>query len=217
MKAVLRDEGLCPYPVAYQLQLDLVRAKKHRVVTEDVLILVEHPEVYTFGRKSRSAPLIEGFPAFGIERGGEVTYHNPGQLVGYPILSLEGEERDLHLHLRRIESLLIDVLAEFGVQGDRREGATGVWIQEKSKKIASIGVAVSGWITYHGFALNLSNDLTGFSRIQPCGFSSDVMTSLSQELGEKSPSMSQVKEAVVRCFQRHFNRQIVLPDPHRVR
>lgn len=212
MNAVLRDEGLQPYPAAYQLQLDLVRAKKHRVLTDDVLLLVEHPEVYTYGRKSRNESFVEAFPSFAIERGGEVTYHNPGQLVGYPILSLGEAERDLHLHLRRIESLLIEVLAQFGLEGERREGATGVWLVGKERKIASIGVAVSSWITFHGFALNVSNDLKGFSRINPCGFSSEVMTSLAKELGEKSPPMAQVKEVLVRCFHKHFNRQVVLPS-----
>lgn len=215
-QVLVYDKGLEPYPVTYQHQLDLVRAKKHRVLTDDILILVEHPDVYTYGRKSRGVSGVAGFPSFAIERGGDVTYHNPGQIVGYPILSLNPEERDLHRHLRRLEDWLIETLGHFGVLAERREGATGVWVSGKQKKIASIGVAVSSWVTYHGFALNVSNELQGFSRIHPCGFPAEVMTSLNCELGQKSPSLAEVKKALIRGFPKHFHRQIVLPDPLQV-
>lgn len=181
----LVDAGVTDYVPMYETQKDLVDRRRSGRANFDHLIFVEHPEVYTYGRKSQApfAELAPHLPQYAVERGGEVTYHNVGQLVCYPILLLQEKERDLHLHLRRLESTLIDVLKDFGLEGERRSGATGVWISGKQKKIASIGVAVSGWVTYHGSALNVANDLKGFSRINPCGFSSEVMTSMEVEMG----------------------------------
>jgi len=208
---VVRDEGLVDYASAYALQLKLVEEKKHSVDTDDTLILLEHPDVYTYGRKSKEpAPL--GDNVFSVERGGEATYHNPGQLVCYPILYLGEQDRDIHLHLRRLESTLIDVLDDFGLSGERRAGATGVWLMGREKKIASIGVAVSGWVTFHGCALNVNNDLYGFSRIHPCGFSSEVMTSMRKELGDSCPTLAQVKASFLGHFSRHFARPRVATD-----
>lgn len=209
---VLIDAGLSDYDAVYATQLALVEKKKRGEVSYDYLVLVEHPDVYTYGRKSRdNQQELEGFGnVFSIERGGEVTFHNPGQLVAYPILGLHGDERDIHRHLRRLESTLIDVLADFELEGERREGLTGVWMRGKQKKIASIGVAASSWVTYHGCALNVSNDLTGFGRIRPCGLSSDVMTSMQAELGEACPSVVDVKDAFLRHFSRHFERYLMV-------
>ena len=192
----------------YTLQKSFVETARASREVPDRLIFVEHPEVYTFGRRSRPPDRLVGKAnTFEVERGGEATYHNPGQLVCYPILRLVDGERDLHLHLRRLEHTLIDVLGDFGIRAIQRPGATGVWIEGKNLKIASIGVAVSGWITYHGSALNVNNDLTGFSNISPCGFSSEVMTSMKKELLGNSPSMNEVKHSFVKHFCQHFKRE----------
>lgn len=202
----IEDLGTCSYETAYQIQLDRVRVKKSDPESEDVLFLVEHPDVYTFGRKSKEPPPAWLPNVFGVERGGEVTFHNPGQLVGYPILRLGEGERDVHRHLRRLEQLLIDVLDEFGLSAERREGLTGVWVGGGARKIASLGVAFSSWVTYHGFALNVRNDLSGFSKIQPCGLPSAVMTSMELEL-ERPVDLLRVKQAVVRRFGPLFERK----------
>lgn len=206
----LIDIGLSDYDAVYSMQLDLVERKKKSKVGHDYLILVEHPDVYTYGRKSKVKAPMDFSNVFFVERGGEVTYHNPGQLVGYPILSLKESERDLHLHLRRLEWTIIDVLLDFGIEGERREGATGVWVAGKDKKIASIGVAVSAWVTYHGCALNVSNELAGFSRINPCGFNPRVMTSMQAELGSKCPSLMDVKNSFLDHFSENFGRSLIV-------
>ncbi|MCB0403186.1 MAG: lipoyl(octanoyl) transferase LipB [Bdellovibrionales bacterium] len=196
---VIRDLGLIAYEAAYDEQKQLVAAKRSDEHLPDYLLLLEHPEVYTHGRKSKPEEIPNN--AVEIERGGQATYHNPGQLVGYPILRMEPGHRDLHRYLRWLEDRLIAVLMQFGIAAGRREGATGVWVEEGARKIASIGVAVSGWVTYHGFALNVCNDLSGFQRIQPCGFDSRVMTSMLQSLGKAHcPPMDAVKAAVRQEF-----------------
>jgi lipoyl(octanoyl) transferase len=200
------DQGINDYNQSYHTQLDVVHQKKVNPYYPDRLVLVEHPEVYTFGRKSKDSIPWNLKNAFAIERGGEATFHNPGQLVCYPLLSLKEGEKDAHLHLRRLEETIIQVLKQFGIEGERRSGATGVWVVGKPKKIASIGIAISSWITFHGSALNINNDLTGFSKIAPCGFNANVMTSMQEELGEKSPSVGKVKEAFIKQFSKQFNR-----------
>lgn len=195
----IRDLGTQPYEEAYAEQKALVQSKRSNPHIADYLLLVEHPEVYTYGRKSKAQE--QSLPGVAVERGGQATYHNPGQLVGYPILSLEPGHRDLHRYMRKIESILIQVLSNFGVAATRRESCTGVWVSGGERKIASIGVAVSGWVTYHGFALNVCNDLAGFARIHPCGFDSRVMTSMLELLGKPHcPSMEDVKTVVMRDF-----------------
>ena len=200
------DQGVSDYNQTYYTQLDVVHQKKNNAYYPDRLILVEHPDVYTFGRKSKGAIPWNLKNAFAVERGGEATYHNPGQLVCYPLLSLKDGEKDAHLHLRRLEETIILVLKDFGVCGERREGATGVWITGKQKKIASIGIAISSWITFHGSALNVHNDLSGYSKIDPCGFNANVMTSLNEELGEKGPTVDTVKKSFIKHFAKQFNR-----------
>jgi lipoyl(octanoyl) transferase len=205
----VRDLGLIDYEQAYVLQKEIVSQKKDDPHLPDVLLLLEHPKVYTAGRKSKSAAGVE---TVSVERGGEDTFHNPGQLVAYPILSLREGERDLHKFLRSLEEVLIGTLARFRIPCERREGATGVWIRGQDKKIASLGVAVSGWITYHGTALNVSNELDGFSRINPCGFQASVMTSMKEQLGERCPSLSEVKQAFQGRFMIEFSRRpVALP------
>jgi len=200
------DRGISDYNDTYYSQLDVVHQKKQNEYFPDRLILVEHPEVYTFGRKSKGLIPWKLKNAFAIERGGEATFHNVGQLVCYPLLTLRAKEKDAHLHLRRLEETIIQLLKEFGIAAERREGATGVWISGKNKKIASIGIAISSWITFHGSAINVSNDLSGFSNIDPCGFNASVMTSMKEELGSGCPSVEQVKQSFIKHFSEQFNR-----------
>jgi lipoate-protein ligase B len=193
--ARLLDLGRAPYGAVWDRQKELVEARQADR-TPDTLILVEHDEVVTLGRRrdagknvlSRDLPVVE------IERGGDVTYHGPGQLVAYPILKLEGDERDLHAYLRRLEAALLDTLAAFGLHGRRNPGLTGAWIGPR--KVASIGIAVRRWVTFHGLALNVSTDLTRFSAINPCGLDAAVMTSMSEAAG-RAISLDAVKPALV--------------------
>ncbi|MBV9130314.1 MAG: lipoyl(octanoyl) transferase LipB, partial [Verrucomicrobia bacterium] len=138
---------------------------------EESVVLLEHDPVYTIGRLPDKSSLRVvarlPYPVFETNRGGQATYHGPGQLVGYPILDLRPRGRDLHCYLRKLEDLLIDLLNEFGIKGAKVEGKTGVWVEDR--KIASIGVGVRKWVTMHGFALNVASDLSGFSSIIPCG------------------------------------------------
>ena len=154
---------------------------------EESVLLLEHEPVYTIGRRLDKSSLRDAarlpYPVFETNRGGQATYHGPGQLVGYPILDLRARGRDLHRYLRALESLLIDFVAEFGVSARQIEGKTGVWVGDR--KIASIGVGVRKWITMHGFALNVSRDLAGFSHITPCGLADVTMTSMSLEIGQE--------------------------------
>jgi lipoyl(octanoyl) transferase len=180
------DLGRLDYAAAYERQLALV-AERQRGEGLDTLILVEHPHVITLGRTrgARANVLAAGdVPVVEIERGGDATYHGPGQLVAYPIVRLDDEERDLHRFLRALEEGMIRALAELGVTAGRRPGATGVWVGDR--KIASIGIACRRWVTFHGVALNVSTDLSYFTRINPCGFDATVMTSL-EALGVATP------------------------------
>jgi lipoyl(octanoyl) transferase len=207
---LLEDLGLRDYNEVYHHQLELVARLKCAHLSLDRLIFVEHPDVYTLGRRSSARETDRVFPTVSVERGGQVTYHNPGQLVTYPILKLREGERDLHKYLRRLEQVLIDVLGDFGLKGERRPGATGVWMEGREKKIASIGVAVSSWVTYHGTALNVCNDLSGFAKISPCGFPSEVMTSMAVELRDACPTMAEVKESTLRHFATRFGRHLAV-------
>jgi len=207
MKLEILDLQERDYEWVYNLQKRLVEERKQSDSQSDCLIFVEHPEVYTHGRKGEADQALEN--SFEVERGGEATYHNPGQLVCYPIFTLKNEERDLNLYLRRLEQTIIDTLKEFGIASETRKGATGVWLKGKEKKIASIGVAASSWVTYHGLALNVSNDLKGFEKINPCGFEASVMTSMQEVLGEKTPSMNQVKTELLRAACKNFGRRWV--------
>jgi lipoyl(octanoyl) transferase len=158
-------------------------------IASETVLLLEHEPVYTIGRlrdkSSLRMPSQLPYRVFEINRGGQATYHGPGQLVGYPILDLRVRGRDLHVYLRDLEGLLIDLMADFGIGACRVEGKTGVWVE--GRKIASIGVGVRKWVTMHGFALNVSSDLHGFQHITPCGIADVCMTSVSQELGEEIP------------------------------
>jgi lipoyl(octanoyl) transferase len=198
-----RRAGRLAYQAALQLQEDLVAA--HRRNGEDTLVLLEHPPVITLGRGARAEHLLRSpaeLAARGVEvvtcsRGGDVTWHGPGQLVGYPIVDLSPRGRDLHRYLRELEEVLIRTLAHFGVAGARIPGKTGVWVG--GAKIASIGIAVRRWIAWHGFALNLDPDLSGFAAIVPCGLHGVRMTSVAAELG-REVSRPVLEEALISAF-----------------
>ncbi|MBT8491787.1 MAG: lipoyl(octanoyl) transferase LipB [Deltaproteobacteria bacterium] len=180
------DLGRTGYQAAYDRQLELVGLRQADEIA-DTLVVVEHPHVITLGRSQKAVAnvLAAGeVEVVQIERGGDVTYHGQGQLVAYPIFKLlqERGEQDLHLFLRRLEDAMIATLARHDIEGGRVEGKTGVWI-DGSRKIASIGIACRKWVTFHGLALNVNTDLSYFGRINPCGFSSAIMTSMEKELG----------------------------------
>jgi len=195
--------GLVKYRDAQTHQVDLVAQRRHW--PHDLLILLEHPPVITLGRNTDQNNLLwdqETLQAAGIDcvsspRGGDITLHSPGQLVGYPIVDLSHYRKDLHRYLRQLEEMLICTLADFGLAGEAVSGKTGVWIQ--GRKIASIGIAVRHWISYHGFALNIDNDLSAFDAIIPCGLSGVTMTSMCRELG-RSVDKEQVAEALIGHF-----------------
>jgi lipoate-protein ligase B len=209
----VRRLGTVPYADALALQSALVRARRDGT-TPDTLLLLEHPHVITLGSDAHAEHVLAddaerrllGIELFEVGRGGDVTYHGPGQLVGYPILDLKPDRKDLHRYLRDLEAVLIDALTAFGVAAQRREGLTGVWT--RGGKIAAIGVRVSsGWITSHGFALNVGTDLRYFDAIVPCGIPGESVTSLARELGRPVP-MEDVQAAVADAFARVFGRRI---------
>ncbi|ABA87610.1 octanoyl-(acyl carrier protein)--protein octanoyltransferase [Syntrophotalea carbinolica DSM 2380] len=194
----IKDLGVMPYAEAYALQEQLVRDIAAGSAPE-TLLLVEHPPVYTLGRSGHMENLLDdSIEVVSINRGGDITYHAPGQLVGYPLLNLGLRGRDLRHYLRFLEEVLIAAAADTGVEGFRREGKTGVWTEQG--KLASIGAGARRWVTMHGFALNVCLDLSGFSRIHPCGIVGCTMTSLQQITGQPV-SMAQVKARVVYHFQ----------------
>lgn len=185
---LVHDLGVRRFAEVLELQRALCRARGDGTLARDLLLLVQHPSVYTFGRGTRDAslPLPPAALAAGgahevveIERGGDVTWHGPGQLVGYPILHLSHLREDLHWYLRELEQALIDALATLGLPAERAPGLTGVWTG--GRKVASIGIHVKRWVTMHGFALNVVNDLAPFSRIVPCGIAGVTMTSVAAE------------------------------------
>ncbi|MBV8099773.1 MAG: lipoyl(octanoyl) transferase LipB [Verrucomicrobia bacterium] len=177
---------------------------------EETLFLLEHEPVYTIGRRLDKTSLGNiaylPHPVFEINRGGQATYHGPGQLVGYPILDLKKRGKDLHVYLRSLETAVIRLVENFGVEADFCDGKTGVWIQ--NRKIASIGIGVRRWITMHGFALNVSSDLTGFLSITPCGLTGVRMTSLSLELA-REVSLEEVRDRAGEVLQAEFDQAVI--------
>jgi len=175
--------GRTEFAHALALQEELAAKKKEDASLEDQLLLLEHEPVYTIGRTPDRSSLLGSahlpHPVFSINRGGQATYHGPGQLMGYPIIDLRRCGQDLHKYLRWLEQLLIDLLAQYDIVAQRRESLTGVWVE--NRKIASIGVGVRHWITMHGFALNVCGDLSPFDHIVPCGINNVAITSMEKE------------------------------------
>ena len=189
--------GRMEFTGALALQEEIVAKKREDRWSADELLLLEHEPVYTIGRTPDRSSLLGAAhlpnPLFSINRGGQATYHGPGQLMGYPIIDLRRCGQDLHRYLRWIEQLLIELLAKYGIAASRRESLTGVWAG--NRKIASIGVGVRHWITMHGFALNVCGDLSPFNHIVPCGINRVAMTSIEKETGNKF-SVVEVGEAL---------------------
>jgi lipoyl(octanoyl) transferase len=209
--SVVIDLGRLDYREARARQLEWVAARQ-RGERQDALLLVEHPHVITVGRRLGAlANLLRPgeVEVIEVERGGDVTYHGPGQIVAYPILALGDGERDLHRFLRNLEEAMISTLARFGIAGSREPGKTGVWVAEGARKIASIGIACRKWITFHGLALNVTTDLAYFARIQPCGFDARVMTSMAAELGSDVVDVGRVKTALVDDLGRTLARRFL--------
>lgn len=195
--------GLVPYERATAWQEMLV--ERRRIEGPDVLLLLEHPPVYTLGRGADVRFLGESadgpIPVVRAGRGGQVTYHGPGQLVGYPILDLRGHRQDVHWYVRQLEQVLIDALAILGIASGRVSGLTGVWIDGR-RKIASIGIGIRRWVAWHGFALNVGHDLAPFDAITPCGIAGVAMTSVAREGGPDD--VERVGDVVLGAFVARF-------------
>jgi lipoyl(octanoyl) transferase len=237
------DLGTVPYQPALELQRAVAAARISGALPCDVLLLVEHPPVVTLGRGTKAGNLVgsaallkaRGVELFEVERGGDVTYHGPGQLVGYPVFDLKTHRQDLHWYLRQVEEALILALATVGLPAVRNPGFTGVWTRggpqrlgEPGKvtlgatergsgdgpgpiglrKIASIGVHAREWVTWHGFALNVTTDLTNFDLIVPCGIAGVAMTTVERELGADFPGPLTVKKAITAAFGTVFGRDL---------
>jgi lipoyl(octanoyl) transferase len=215
-RLVVQDLGRSSYAEVLELQRRLCRQRISGDVSEDILLLVEHEPVVTLGRGVRpgSLPLTpaeleaRGLQVFEVERGGDVTFHGPGQLVGYPIIDLHKHREDLHWYLRRLEAGLIQGLAAMGIEGSTAAGLTGVWTG--GRKIASIGIHVKQWVTFHGFAVNVTTDMAYFDLIVPCGIPNVVMTSVSRELGrtDSAALWEETRTAVIEGLARELNLEV---------
>ncbi len=215
-RLVVQDLGRGSYAEVLELQRRLCRQRISGEISEDILLLVEHEPVVTLGRGVRpgSLPLTpadleaRGLQVFEVERGGDVTFHGPGQLVGYPIIDLHKHREDLHWYLRRLEAGLIQALAGVGIEGSTAAGLTGVWTG--GRKIASIGIHVKQWVTFHGFALNVTTDMTYFDLIVPCGIPNVVMTSVSRELGrtDSAALWEETRTAVIEGLARELDLEV---------
>jgi lipoyl(octanoyl) transferase len=209
----LKIQAITPYSLAWAQQRSLVEARIANPDLPDMLLLLEHPPVYTLGTGSDIKFIKFNLDktdkeVYRIERGGEVTYHCPGQLVGYPILNLRYYQQDLHWYLRQLEEVILQTIAIYGLSGERIAGLTGVWVE--GYKIAAIGIKVSRWITYHGFAINVCPDLSGFGEIIPCGIANKPVGSLRQFL--PNISLMQVQQDLSRVFASVFGVELFSLD-----
>ncbi|WKZ70736.1 MAG: lipoyl(octanoyl) transferase LipB [Melioribacteraceae bacterium] len=213
------DLDFIDYDKAWDLQKEIFKLRTGDEIN-DTFFLLEHPHTYTLGKTADKKNLISneaflnkyGIKVYDIDRGGDITYHGPGQIVGYPIIKLSEWKEDTHLYLRNLEQIIIDVCSDYGLQTGRIDGLTGVWIEDR--KIAAIGIKVSRWITMHGFAFNINTDLNLFNGIIPCGITNKKVTSLQHELG-KEVSINEVKEKLVEKFKHAFSYdtyKVVLKD-----
>ncbi len=205
--------GHISYSEALELQMQVCDLKR-RGFARDVLLLLEHPPTITLGRSAKRDHLLakeeflksRGIGLWNVDRGGDITFHGPGQLVGYPILSLQGRERDVHGYMRNLEESLIQLLSSYGIEGMREERLTGVWTQVG--KIAAMGVHISRWVTRHGFALNVNTELSYYDLIVPCGIIGRGVTSMQKQL-LRALDMSEVAEHYVLDFGTVFNRNMI--------
>jgi len=198
------DLGVSPFKEVWDLQKELVKKRQNGQIN-DTLILAEHEPVYTLGKNADENHILQHPPrevkTYHIERGGDVTFHGPGQLVGYPILDLHNYKKSISCYMRGLEKLIIDTLAEFTVTAERKDGLTGVWVGDK--KIAALGVCVTRWITMHGFALNVTPDLTYYSGIIPCGIFEYGVTSMAKLLTDEV-AVDSVKQVLIEKFMNQF-------------
>nr|WP_299487807.1 lipoyl(octanoyl) transferase LipB [uncultured Allomuricauda sp.] len=232
-KVQLQDLGFKDYKETWDYQEDLfkeivdVKIKNRReeanLETPNHFLFVEHPHVYTLGKSGDMSNLLvdekklqeKGATFYKINRGGDITYHGPGQIVGYPILDLDNFFTDIHKYLRLLEEMVILTLAEYGLKGVRSDGETGVWLDVGTpfaRKICAMGVRASRWVTMHGFALNVNADLGYFDLMIPCGIRGKSVTSLNVELGQKEVNTEEVKENLLKHFQTLFNAELTFQN-----
>lgn len=223
MQILVANLGRTRYAETWDIQHKLFDLRQSGLI-DDVLLLTEHEHVYTIGKGGDSNHLlasdeelsIDGTEVFRIDRGGDITYHGPGQIVGYPILDLNKYSPDIHKYLRSLEEALINLIGQYGIKGEREEGMTGVWVS--GEKIAALGVRVSRWVTMHGFALNVNTELQKFDRIIPCGIFHKGVTSMKRILGKELP-LDEVRRKLTESFASVFgcNAIEVAPDALRQR
>ena len=198
------DLGLSDYNDTWKLQKKL-QSKRILGEIEDHLLLVEHPPVFTLGKNASKQHIINNSEDVSIiqtDRGGNITFHGPGQLVCYPILDLNHYKRSITWYMRELEQLIIDVLGEYDIKASRKKGLTGTWV--KDKKIAALGVRISRWVTMHGFSLNINPDLNFYKNIIPCGIKEYGVTSMAKIMGNEVPSMDEVKTKITKHFTKNF-------------
>ena len=224
------DLGQIDYKDAWEYQQNLFDEiveikKKNRkdntnIKTPNYFLFVEHPHVYTLGKSGNISNLLidenqlknKNASFYKINRGGDITYHGPGQIVGYPILDLENFFTDIHKYLRLLEETVINTLQIYGITGERNSGKTGVWLDVKSpfpRKICAMGVRASRWVTMHGFALNVNVDLDYFNNIIPCGLANNIVTSLNKELNHNNADINKVKDDLKICFSEAFESEFI--------
>ncbi|MCH7926444.1 MAG: lipoyl(octanoyl) transferase LipB [Candidatus Dadabacteria bacterium] len=204
--------GLTDYKKALNIQLDLLDKRKNNLIP-DTLILLQHPPTITIGRGGDLKNLLvsqsylkdKGIYFEQISRGGDITFHGPGQIVAYPIMDLNNLGRDIHKYLRSLEHLIIDMLKNYGIKASGFKGITGVWSNDK--KIASIGIGVKRWITYHGFAININNDLNYYDMIIPCGLSKVRMTNVTTESATGKVTIENANDYIIASFSKTFNQK----------
>ena len=227
-KVKFEDLGSTEYACTWQMQkelftsiIDVKMDNRHNgtsVPTSNYLLFTEHHPVYTLGRQGKEEHLLlsmphlkeKGVSFFKIDRGGDITYHGPGQITGYPILDLDNFSPDIHLYVRRLEEIVIRTIGKWGIKGERSEKETGVWIDvgtPAARKICAIGVRTSHWVTMHGFALNVNTDMSYFTHIIPCGIRGKGVTSMAMEVGEKI-NIGEVKKELVKQFCEVFGAEI---------
>ncbi|MEO0508102.1 MAG: lipoyl(octanoyl) transferase LipB [Bacteroidota bacterium] len=233
-EVLLKELGHRDYKVTWDYQEELfqeivdLKIKNRREGTDfstpNHFLFVEHPHVFTLGKSGDMSNLLvdegalqdKGATFYKINRGGDITYHGPGQVVGYPILDLDNFFTDIHKYLRLLEEMVILTLAEYGLKGERSDGETGVWLDVGTpfaRKICAMGVRASRWVTMHGFALNVNTDLGYFDMMIPCGIKDKAVTSLNVELGQKTVDMEEVKQKLLRHFSVLFEAEIVKEKP----
>jgi lipoyl(octanoyl) transferase len=207
---IVYQPGIVPYQAAWDWQKQLQQSLIQTPLQNDRLLLLQHPPVYTLGQAASNEfikfPEHHSYEIHRTERGGEVTYHCPGQLIGYPILNLAYYQQDLHWYLRQLEEVVIQLLAIYNLTAERIPGLTGVWLADQ--KIAAIGIKVSRWVTMHGFAINVCNDLSGFQQIVPCGIADRQVGSIQEYIPDID--LATVQQQIIAVFGEVFDRRMVL-------